>query len=101
MKRLIFIVALVALCGAAVAQTYVPGHTRNDGTYVQGHMRAAPDANRYNNQGSQTNGGRQRDEFSSGTGATNKSNPGYGWRDNDKDGVANAYDRKPNSRKSW
>ena len=100
MKRLSF-VFLLSVCAHAQAQTYVPGHTRSDGTYVQGHTRSAPDANRYNNYGSQSNGGRQRDEFSSGTGSTNKSNSGYGWRDNDGDGVSNAHDRKPNNTRAW
>lgn len=100
MHRLIFALTMAA-CANAQAQTYVPGHTRSDGTYVQGHTRSAPDANRYNNYGSQSNGGRQRDEFSSGTGSTNKSNSGYGWRDNDGDGVPNAQDRKPNSKRAW
>jgi hypothetical protein len=49
MKTLIFsVVAVVFLGHAAVADTYVRGHYRNDGTYVQPHVRSSPD-NSYNN----------------------------------------------------
>jgi len=40
-------------------------YIKKDGTYVQSHQKANPDGIRYNNKGSQSNGGRQRDEFSS------------------------------------
>lgn len=98
MKKIIFISALL-ISTSAMSDTYVQGYTRSDGTYVQGHMRSSPDSSRSNNYGSQSNGGYQRDEYSSGSGATNKSNPIYGWRDNDSDGVSNAYDRKPDSKR--
>ncbi len=101
MKHTALFIALFALTGAALADQYVNGYTRKDGTYVQGHMKSSPDSNRYNNRSSQTYGGSQRDEYSSGTGATNKSNSSYGWRDNDSDGVSNPYDRKPDSKRGW
>ena len=44
---------------------------------------------------SQSNGGYQRDEFSSGMGATNRNNSSWDYRDNDNDGVTNRYDRSP------
>jgi hypothetical protein len=75
--------------------------TRNkDGTYVQGHYKSSPDQYRYNNRSSQSNGGSQRDEYSSGLGATNKNNSLYGYRDNDNDGLSNSYDRYPESKKN-
>lgn len=92
---------LLLVCPFAMAKDYVQGYTRKDGTYVQGYTRSAPDASRYNNQQSQSNGGYRRDEYSPGLGATNQSNPSYGWRDNDKDGVQNAYDRKPENKRQW
>lgn len=100
MKYILLAATLAAISTAALADTYVRGHTRSDGTYVQGHTRSSPDSSRSNNRGSQTYGGSQRDEYSSNSGATNKSNSGYGWRDNDNDGVSNAYDRKP-EKKGW
>ena len=100
MKRTVFLISLVALSTGALADEYVRGY-KKDGTYVQGHTKSSPDEYRYNNKGSQSYGGSQRDEYSSGTGATNKSNSSYGWRDNDNDGVSNPYDRKPDSRKGW
>lgn len=99
MKRFSFVIALVLAHGVALADTYVRGHTRSDGTYVQGHARSSPDAYRNNNYGSESRGGNLRDEYSADS-ATNKSNTGgYGWRDNDRDGALNAYDRKPESKR--
>lgn len=95
MKYILLAATLAVLCTSAFAGTYVRGHTRSDGTYVQGHTRSSPDSSRSNNKGSQTYGGSQRDEYSSNRGATNKSNSSYGMRDNDNDGVSNAYDRTP------
>jgi hypothetical protein len=101
MKRTALLIALVALSSTALADQYVRGYYKKDGTYVQGHTKSSPDKYRYNNKGSQSYGGSQRDEYSSGTGATNKSNSSYGWRDNDSDGVRNPYDRKPDSKRGW
>ena len=100
MKRSIALLVAVLIAGPSFADTYVKGHTRSDGTYVQGHTRSSPDQYRNNNRGAESRGGTQRDEYSSDS-ATNKSNPGYGWRDNDRDGVSNPYDRKPESKKNW
>lgn len=88
------LIALATLSTSALAG-YVSGYTRSDGTYVEGHYRSAPDSSRSNNLNSRSNGGSQRDEYS---GATNKSNPGWGSYDNDGDGISNAYDRQPNKR---
>jgi hypothetical protein len=54
MKKIIatsvFVIALLAGTYSAFAQdTYVRGHYRRDGTYVQPHYRSAPDGNPYNN----------------------------------------------------
>lgn len=98
MKRLV-ILAAILVSPSTLADTHVSGHTRSDGTYVQGYTRSSPDSMRSNNYGAQSNGGHQRDEYSSGTGATNKSNASYGSRDNDKDGAYNPYDRKPESKR--
>src|SRR5262245_35677544 len=41
---------LLGLSGAAVAgDTFVNGYVRRDGTYVQPHVRSAPDGNPWNN----------------------------------------------------
>ena len=47
----VFLLALVLgafAATSAIADTYVNGYTRSDGTYVQGHYRSSPD-NSYNN----------------------------------------------------
>lgn len=102
MKRITLLAVLLTVCTVATADTYVRGHTRSDGTYVQGYTRSSPDSTRSNNYGSESNGGSQRDEYSSGTGATNKSNSSYGYRDNDNDGLSNSYDTQPDYKpKNW
>ncbi|ATI04049.1 MULTISPECIES: hypothetical protein [Cycloclasticus] len=80
------------------ADKYVKGYTKSNGTYVQGYYRSSPDAVRSNNINSQSNGGSQRDEYSSGLGATNKKNSSYNYRDNDNDGISNRYDKTPNAK---
>lgn len=100
MKAIIAIV-LLAVSASASADQYVQPHVRKDGTYVQGYTKSSPDQYRYNNRGSESRGGNQRDEYSNAGGATNRSNSGYGLYDNDRDGVSNPYDRKPESKKGW
>lgn len=99
MKCVTMFLTLMLASGSVLASKYVSGYHRKDGTYVQGHTKSNPDEYRYNNKNSQSYGGSQRDEYSSGTGATNRSNSSYGLRDNDKDGVLNPYDRKPDSKR--
>jgi len=66
----------LALASTAALADYQQGYYRKDGTYVQGHMKSEPDQYRYNNYGSQSMGGSQRDEFSDPP-KYNKSNPLY------------------------
>lgn len=97
----VFAFVLSLFSGSASADKWVNGYTKKDGSYVQGYQKSSPDSYRYNNNGSQSNGGSQRDEYSSGTGATNKGNSSWGYRDNDNDGYSNPYDRKPDSKKNY
>lgn len=90
MKKII-IIAMIAVSSSASAES-VRGYTRSDGTYVQGYQRSSGDEYRSNNYGSQSNGGYQRDEYSSGGGATNRSNPSYGIYDNNNNGVSNSLE---------
>lgn len=46
---------LAALAGVASAQTYVNPYVRQDGTYVPGHVRSAPDSTKLNNYSTQGN----------------------------------------------
>lgn len=55
MKRAILFIAACALLSTAAAQNYVKPHVRKDGTYVEGHVRSAPDNSQYNNYGSKGN----------------------------------------------
>lgn len=52
MKTILAAAALI-LATPAVADTWVNGYTRQDGTYVAPHYRSSPDSNRYNNYSSQ------------------------------------------------
>lgn len=98
MKKTIFISCFAMIGISSLHAQWVNGYTKKDGTYVQGHMKSNPDSYRYNNVRSQSFGGSQRDEFSSGMGATNKTNSSYGYRDNDNDGTNNAFDPSPDSK---
>lgn len=40
----IFTILLAAFAAQATAQTYVAPHVRSDGTFVQGHVRSAPNS---------------------------------------------------------
>ena len=97
----LMLITLIA-CASATAQadTFVNGYVRKDGSYVAPHMRSSPDSNRYNNHGSQTFGGSQRDEFSSAP-AYNRSNSNYGIGDNDNDGISNSFDSQPDRSNRW
>ena len=105
MKHNVFYIAAIFIMGAVMLSSSVcyagsvKGYTRKDGTYVQPHQRNAPDQYRSNNRNSQSNGGPQRDEYSN-DGATNRRNSGYGLYDNDRDGLNNRFDPKPESKKN-
>lgn len=71
MKKLLLVLALAVMAVGAMADTWVNGYTKRDGTHVQGHHRSSPDQYRYNNYSSQGNTnpytgqrGTQRNEFS-------------------------------------
>ena len=105
MKNITLIIISFLLLGfysnKAFAEKSVKSYTKKDGTYVQGYRKSTPDGYRYNNKNSRTYGGSQRDEYSSGFGATNKKNSSYGYRDNDNDGWNNSFDPNPESRKNY
>lgn len=46
---IIFCLVLVFLSAVAIADVWVSGYHRKDGTYVRGHYRSDPDGNPYNN----------------------------------------------------
>ena len=95
MKGILIGAILIAFAGTAVAQSHhVNGYTRKDGTYVAPHEASNPNAYRYDNRSSQTNGGTKRDEYSAPP-ATNRKNPAWGSADNDNDGVSNSSDSTP------
>lgn len=48
-STIIITIGAVFITTASVADTYVRGHTRNNGAYVQPHMRTNPDRTMYNN----------------------------------------------------
>ena len=55
MKNANTFIAAFTLFSSALAQNYVKPHVRKDGTYVEGHVRSAPDNSQYNNYGSKGN----------------------------------------------
>jgi hypothetical protein len=57
--------ATALILSATIADARIQrGYIKKNGTYVSPHQKNNPDGKRYNNRGSQTNGGKQRDEFS-------------------------------------
>ena len=48
-KTLAAAAIFISASSAALADEYVNGYTRRDGTYVQPHMRSSPDGNPLNN----------------------------------------------------
>lgn len=71
MKQILLIAAMTVFSASALADTWVKGHTRKDGTYVEGHYRSSPNSNRYDNYSSQGSSnpytgqrGSQRNEYS-------------------------------------
>ncbi|MBW8458647.1 MAG: hypothetical protein K0M58_09425 [Thiobacillus sp.] len=74
--KIILILALAAVVSApAVADQYVKGHTRSDGTYVAPHYRSSPNSVQYDNYSTKGN-----------------SNPYTGERGSQRD---TTYDYKP------
>lgn len=95
MKRIIWIAAIAVLSTAALADTYVEGYVRSDGTYVAPHYRSEANSNLYDNYSSKGNSnpytgqrGSERNEFSSQP-SYNSSNP-----------YAPSYQQNNRSRKS-
>ena len=49
MKKIVCMLCALFLVTPVLADTYVNGYYRKDGTYVNGHYRSNADGNRYNN----------------------------------------------------
>lgn len=49
MKRVLVFLVIVLFASTALAQVFVPGYQRRDGTYVQPHYRSNPDSTPTNN----------------------------------------------------
>jgi len=97
MRYLIIAVATALASTAALADQYVNGYYRQDGTYVAPHYQTSPNQYRYDNYSSQGNvnpytgqRGNQRNEYSNppaynqnygnpNYGQSNQRRNGYGW----------------------
>jgi hypothetical protein len=55
MKKLAILAAALLAASAWAQSVYVAPHVRSDGTFVQGHVRSAPDHSRLNNYSTQGN----------------------------------------------
>lgn len=81
--KIIVTALLVIATSSALADQYVQGYTRKDGTYVTPHYQSAPNAQRSDNYSSQGNTnpytgqrGTERNEYSAPP-AYNRSSPSY------------------------
>ncbi len=54
-KTIIICLGAILFSSSAIADTAVRGHMRNNGTFVQPHMRTNPDRTMYNNYSTQGN----------------------------------------------
>ena len=82
--KLMTAAALLALALPALAQVQVRGHYRKDGTYVQPHIRSAPNRTKSDNYGSYGS--------SSGQSSYQPTYVSPYSRDKDNDGVSNQHD---------
>lgn len=55
MKKYIFALSLILVCATAVADEYVRGYTKKDGTYVEPYHRTSPNSRRDDNYSSRGN----------------------------------------------
>ena len=55
MKRILVLIGLLLCFTAALADTYVNGYYKKDGTYVNGYTRSSPDSTNWNNYSTQGN----------------------------------------------
>lgn len=79
MKTLAFLGLVIFSMSALAQDVYVQGHTRSDGSYVNPHVRSAPDSSKWNNYGDPSPG-------------SNIQQQQYNQRDYDRDGSLNQYD---------
>lgn len=87
MKCIIVLAVLALTAQSALADTYVQGYTRRNGTYVPGHYRSTPNSTRTDNYGSPSQPKSSRYSLPQ---------PSY-QRDTDHDGIANQYDYDDNN----
>lgn len=94
MKQIVFAVVAIVLSTAALADNYVRGYTRKDGTYVQPHYRSESNSRSSDNYSSQGNTnpytnerGSQRNEYS----------PEPAYRAPDQNPVVNPYEGRSSS----
>jgi hypothetical protein len=89
MKSLIILFFLFAFSGAALADdVHVNGYYRSNGTYVQPHVRSAPDSSRSNNYGPSEYYGQSPQARDS----DNDGRPNYIDSDDDNDGRGDESD---------
>lgn len=55
MKKLLVALIVASVSSLAAADNYVRPYVKNDGTFVEGHYKSAPDRNPYNNYSTQGN----------------------------------------------
>jgi hypothetical protein len=55
MKKIFITIAFISFATQAMADEYVNGYTRSNGTYVESYHRTVPDGNPYNNYSTQGN----------------------------------------------
>lgn len=93
--KIALIFALTVASSFALADNYTKGHVRQDGTYVEGHYKSAPDRNPYNNYSTQGNSNPYTGQ--QGTRDAGKVQEQYGERRDS----GNSYGQPPKQRSGW
>ena len=87
MKTIIALVLATAFATPALADQYVKGHTRSDGTYVAPHYRSTPNSVQYDNYSTKGNSNPYTGELGSQRDSTYEIKP---YKENRRD--SNPYD---------
>lgn len=93
LAKIIFIVLLLSASIPAVADVYVEGYYRKDGTYVRPHIRSNPDGVKWNNYGPSQRSSELMNPWS--RNYDQDGTPNYLDFDSDNDGWMDDYDSNP------
>lgn len=75
MKKVLIVLSLISIASPVMAQQYVNGYYRSDGTYVQPYYRSTPNYTKYDNYSTKDN----YNPYTGKTGTVNVNTPNYNY----------------------